>query len=315
MNYLVFGMGGVGASIFERLSRAGLHATGIARGASLTALHLNGLAVTRAGIDSFNIADANVASSDDYTGTTDVVFVCVKGYSLESVYPFLQRVCTRETVVIPLLNLYGTGERMAEQLNALMGADAPLCTCGCIYVSAELSGPGVLLEHGQICRIFFGMPDGDNPEHLQRIAAECTAGGCECLLSDDIRRDTLGKFTYVSPMGATAIIHASNAGDAQVEGRVRNTFANAIREVASIGETMGIRLQQDMVKRNLAILDTLDPIATTSMQRDLEAGRPSEYDGLIEEVIRMGLEYGVPTPTYLQARQAARERFGIVDSI
>lgn len=44
-----------------------------------------------------------------YQGRPEVVFVCVKGYSLEDTISFLQRVSDRRTVVIPLLNLYGTG--------------------------------------------------------------------------------------------------------------------------------------------------------------------------------------------------------------
>lgn len=49
---------------------------------------------------------------------------------------------------------------------------------------------------------------------------------------------------------------------------------------------------------DLEVLSTLAPEATTSMQRDVMAGKPSEIDGLVYEVVRLGKEYGVPVPEY-----------------
>ena len=61
---------------------------------------------------------------------------------------------------------------------------------------------------------------------------------------------------------------------------------------------MGVPFLIDIVTTNLQILDALNPTASTSMQRDIYAGKASEIDGLIYEVVRMGKQYGVPTPTY-----------------
>ena len=51
-----------------------------------------------------------------------------------------------------------------------------------------------------------------------------------------------------------------------------------------------------MYKRQ--IQDALAPDASTSLKRDLDAGKPSEVDGLIFQVVRLGRQYGVPTPRY-----------------
>jgi len=313
MEYAVFGMGGVGASVFERLTRAGRSVTGIARGEHLTAMRSQGLRIERLGLEPLLVKNPRVCIAEEYRTTPDVIFVCVKGYSLDSTYPLLHGTCTKRTVVIPLLNLYGTGGRMGARLHDEMGPLAPLCADGCIYVSAELAGPGVLLEHAPICRVLFGNPatrDGQD-DLLASIAADASVNGLDVLASSDIRRDAMEKFSYVSPMGATAIIHDSTAGDVQRGGAARDTFVAAIGEVIAIGRAMGIDFDHDLVTANLAITDALDPSATTSMQRDLTAGRASEYDGLITEVIHLGERHHVPTPTYLRAAQSAHERFGL----
>ena len=59
---------------------------------------------------------------------------------------------------------------------------------------------------------------------------------------------------------------------------------------------MGFPLGDDLAERNLAIQDALAPDASTSLKRDLDAGKPSEVDGLIFQVVRLGRQYGVPTP-------------------
>ena len=49
---------------------------------------------------------------------------------------------------------------------------------------------------------------------------------------------------------------------------------------------------------NLDILSDLPPETTTSMQRDVMAHKPSELEGLVFEVVRMGQKYHVPVPMY-----------------
>ena len=44
------------------------------------------------------------------------------------------------------------------------------------------------------------------------------------------------------------------------------------------------------------------------MQRDIDAGKPSEIDGLVYEVVRLGREYGVSLPEYEKIAEACRDR-------
>lgn len=57
---------------------------------------------------------------------------------------FFLKKAGKETVVIPILNIYGTGGRLQKKLPELTVSD------GCIYVSANILEPGVILQHGEI---------------------------------------------------------------------------------------------------------------------------------------------------------------------
>ena len=65
-----------------------------------------------------------------------------------------------------------------------------------------------------------------------------------------------------------------------------------------LAKAMGIPFEQDYVAINLDILSDLPPETTTSMQRDVMAHKPSELEGLVFEVVRMGQKYHVPVPMY-----------------
>lgn len=56
------------------------------------------------------------------------------------------------------------------------------------------------------------------------------------------------------------------------------------------------RIADDFVEKNLTFLAGQDPASTTSFQRDILAGRPSEYAAQVGAVPRLGDEVGVDTP-------------------
>ena len=74
-----------------------------------------------------------------------------------------------------------------------------------------------------------------------------------------------------------------------------------------LSESMGITFDEDMVERNLRILDNLAPDASTSMQRDIEKGKPSEIDGLIHSVARVSKEKNLGLATYKMISECKKE--------
>ena len=67
-------------------------------------------------LGTFTVKEVKGVEAGDYDEIPDVVFVCVKGYSIGEITPFLQKHCGKKTIVIPILNIYGTGSRLQEVL-------------------------------------------------------------------------------------------------------------------------------------------------------------------------------------------------------
>lgn len=313
MKYAIIGAGGTGGILGFYMTKADRDVTLIARGRHLAAMQEKGLAVEKMWDGTTEIIPVKAMDMEHYDEQPDVVLVCVKGYSLEDTIPFIQRVAKPSTIVIPVLNIYGTGAKMQEQLPKLLVTD------GCIYVSANIKEPGVLIQHGRILRVVYGFRNMSTQkvnikraheemlDALKNIKKDFDDSGIDGVLSENIQRDALEKFSYVSPIGAAGLYYHATAADFQREGKQREAFKTMIREIAALAEAMGVPFERDMVEVNLKILSSLAPEATTSMQRDVMEGKDSEIDGLVYEVVRMGERYHVPVPMYAKVAEKLRE--------
>lgn len=303
MKYAIIGAGGTGGCLGFFLKKAGKDVTLIARGKHLEAIRKNGLTIQKLWDESRETLPVKACTAEEYKEIPDVILVCVKGYSMDETVPTIKKIAGKETVVIPILNIYGTGGRLQKKLPELTVTD------GCIYVSANIMEPGVILQHGKILRVVFGArkPE-EETEKMREVAKDMVTDDLEVILSENIRRDAMVKFSYVSPIGAAGLYCNAVAADFQREGEQREMFKALIREIVALSHAMGIEFEEDLVERNLKILASLSPEATTSMQRDVIEGKRSEMDGLVYEVVRMGREYKVSMPQYEKAAACFREQ-------
>ena len=314
MKYIIIGAGGTGGILGFYMTKAGKDVTLIARNAHLEAMQKQGLSVEKMWTNETETIPVGAESMESYEAKgekADVILVCVKKYSLDSCIPFIQNISHKNTIVVPILNVYGTGAYLQEKLPELLVTD------GCIYVSANIKQAGVLLQHGEILRVFFGVREKEdlkklngqlNGEYkaerlLKKIAQDFKDSGIDGILSDNIKRDALTKFSYVSPIGTAGLYLHAVAGDFQREGEARELFKTLIREIVTLANAMGITFEEDLVERNLKILSNLPEEATTSMQRDVMEGKQSEIDGLVYEVVRMAEKYGAEVPAYRRAAE------------
>ncbi len=329
MKYMIVGAGGTGGVLGFNLTESGKDVTLIARGEHLAKMQEKGLTLHRqwchtrktipvkaCDMESYEISikthckeqtEENIVE-DKTEDAPDVIFVCVKGYSLDSVVPFLRNVAGPDTIILPILNIFGTGGKLQPQIPDSLVLD------GCIYVSATIREPGELAQNGEILRVVFGTR-GDAPVSekqeamLQQLEKDLNDSNIRGLRSHHIETACLKKFSYVSPAGAAGLFYQAKAGDFQQEGPQREMLIALIREISNLADAMGYGFDDDYVKINLDIMSKLDPKADTSMQRDVAAGRQSEIDGLVYEVVRLGEKYQVALPTYQAVAERLKKKY------
>jgi 2-dehydropantoate 2-reductase len=97
----------------------------------------------------------------------------------------------------------------------------------------------------------------------------------------------------------------------------RALLVAGMREIAAVARAQGAQLPPEASERTLALLDATTPTGTSSLQRDIAAGKPSELDAWTGAVVRLGAKHGVPTPLHsflyaalLPLEQRARGEIG-----
>lgn len=293
MNYLIAGTGGVGGSIAAFLALAGKDVTCIARGEHLTAIRQNGLKL-HSDLKGEHTLHIPACTAEEYQGKADVIFVCVKGYSVDSITDLIRRAAKPDTVVIPILNVYGTGPRIQRLVPGVTVLD------GCIYIVGFVSGKGEITQMGKIFRLVYGAHKGTevSRDTLLAVKRDLEESGIKADLSDDINRDTFVKWSFISAMAVTGAYYDVPMGEVQKPGEIRDTFIGLSRESNELGRRLGIDLPTDLVEYNLKVIDKLDPHSTASMQKDLARGHESEVQGLLFDLIDAAEAHGVNIPTY-----------------
>ena len=298
MKYLIAGTGGVGGCIAGFLALAGKDVTCIARGEHLSALRQHGLRL-HSDLKGEHTLHIPACTAEEYEGKADVIFVCVKGYSVNSITDLIRRAATPETVVIPILNVYGTGPRIQRLVPGVTVLD------GCIYIVGFVSGKGEITQMGKIFRLVYGVHKGTivSRETLEAVQRDLQESGIKAEISDDINRDTFVKWSFISAMAVTGAYYDVPMGEVQKPGKVRDTFIGLSRESAELGRKLGIDIPADLVEYNLKVIDKLDPQSTASMQKDMARGHESEVQGLLFDLIESAEAHGVDIPTYRMVAQ------------
>ena len=301
LKYLIAGTGGVGGSIAAFLALAGKDVTCIARGEHLAAIRENGLQLhsdlkgeyaLRVPAYTAEEYTALVSTSADYKA--DVIFVCVKGYSVDSITELIKSAAHEHTVVIPILNVYGTGPRIQRLVPGVT------VLAGCIYIVGVVSGRGEIALMGKIFRLVYGAHRSTivSRETLEAVQRDLQESGIKADISDDIDRDTFVKWSFISAMAVTGAYYDVPMGEVQKPGEVRNTFIGLSQESAALGRKLGIAFKEDIVEYNLKVIDKLAPESTASMQKDMAKGHQSEVQGLLFDMITAAEEQGIEVPTY-----------------
>ncbi|NCA78940.1 MAG: 2-dehydropantoate 2-reductase [Sphingobacteriia bacterium] len=297
-NYLIVGAGGVGGSIAGFLALAGNDVTCIARGEHLAQIRKNGLHL-KSDMKGEHYIKLKAFSAEEYNDKADVIFVCVKGYSIDSIGEVLKKAAKPNTLVIPILNVYGTGPRIQKLVPEMTVLD------GCIYIVGFVSAPGEITQMGQVFRLIFGARPNQNvdAERLNKISKSLENAEIHNIISDHINRDTFVKWSFISAMACTGAYHNCTMEPIQRPGKERDTFIGLISESKRIGEKIGIPMPADTVEKGLAVIDHLDPKSTASMQKDIARGHESEIKGQLFDIIDLGRKEGVKIPTYDMVEQ------------
>jgi 2-dehydropantoate 2-reductase len=303
MRVAIYGAGGVGAYFGARLAEAGADVAVIARGAHLDAIRADGLRVDSV-LGDMRLEPIIASASTADVGPVDVVLLGVKTWQVPEAMQSLGPVVGPETLVVPLQNGVETVDELAETLGERYVAGG-VCGGFCFIVA-----PGHVKHIGGVTFIKFGELDGRKSARVEALHAAFLRAHVDAAVPDDIRVALWEKFLLVVPFGGLGAVTRAPIGVLLTQAGTRELLSRGMREIEAIARARGIVLPEGCVARTLAILDGVNPSGTSSLQRDIAAGKRSELDEWTGAVVRLGARAGVPTPLhdFLYATLLPQER-------
>ncbi len=281
------GVGGVGGYFGGRLAHSGVDVTFIARGATLEALRTRGLRVESINGD-FTLERVN--ATDTPSEIVDAILVCVKAWQIPDAVARVQPMIGPETMVVPLEN----GIDAPDVLAPIVGREQVLGgLCGIVSFIVE---PGHIRHTAAEPFVMFGELDNRSSERGQRLCDAFRAAGVKADVPPDILHSMWTKFLFIAPMSAIGALTRVPIGEWRTMPELRAIAEESLREMIALAKARGVDPGDDALQRTMDRYDNLAAASTSSLQRDVMEGKPSELDAQIGAVVRLANESGVAAP-------------------
>ncbi|NYI45033.1 2-dehydropantoate 2-reductase [Nocardioides aromaticivorans] len=298
MKYLIVGAGAMGSALSAFLAKAGKDVTLVARGDNLAAVRENGLRVRLPDGNSW-VQPVPAVAESEYTDVPDVVVVCVKAYSLDSVVPLLDRISGPDTMILPIINGLNVGDR----IEGAMRSSAQIAE-GVAYVAVQLTGAGEVTQKLDLFRFVLGARNGhEAPSHVGMVASDLRDAGMTVEVSSNMLRDALRKFVRVSTLSAAEVLYDAHAGGVRENPESMAYLMELAGELLAIAEAAGIPLDGDPAGELRTAVNEVHPEYTTSLMLDHENGRRAEFESQFFDVVELGRSLGLPMDAYARVSQ------------
>jgi 2-dehydropantoate 2-reductase len=289
MKIAVIGAGGVGGYFGGRLAHAGIDTTFIARGATLDALRTRGLRVDSINGD-FTVAHPHVTDDPGTVGEVDAVLLAVKAWQIPEAAESAKPMLGANTIVVPLEN----GIDAPEVLASILGPEH--VAGGLCAIVSLIVAPGHIRHAAFDPVIMFGELDNRRTERTERLQQAFAKANVTAEIPQDIHRSMWTKFLFIATMSGIGALTRVPIGVWRAVPEIRAIVTDSLREVVVLANARGIDLGPDAVEKTWQRYDALAPASTSSLQRDVMGGKPSELDAQLGAIVRLAKDAGVPVP-------------------
>ncbi len=291
MRIAIYGVGGAGGYFGAQLARAGEEVIFIARGPHLDAIRENGLCLTTA-LGEMLVQPHFATDDQAEAGIVDVVILGVKANQVTDAAKAIAPMMGGDSFVVPLQN----GIEASAQLSSILGeANVVSGLCGTV---SWVTAPGHIQSLGDTNFIRFGELDNRRSVRTQKLVDTFDRAGVRAEIPPNIHKAVWEKFLFVVSVGGVAATKRQPIGVIRAEKESRRMLELCMREIYNLARARNVPLEESVIERTLRFVESLPPEGTTSLQRDLEEGRPSELEAWNGAVVRLAREAAVDVPVH-----------------
>ncbi|OOM10394.1 ketopantoate reductase family protein [Clostridium saccharobutylicum] len=289
----VVGLGGVGGYIGCMFAKHFDNVYFLARGKRLESIRENGLKLYSAAHGKMTVHPKMASDNAEEIGVMDYIFICVKQFSLEQVCAQISPMIDEHTIIIPLINGVGVSDKIRGLIDKGCVIDS------LIYIVSGADEEFAIHHDSSYCNIHIGY--GMNSEFDNSILSEVQkmlqSVGITCIIENDIQAAIWKK--YILNCGYNIITAYYNATTSDI--RKNEVAVKQLKllyeEACSVARKLNVNIDDNLEEVHLNhMLYKQSDSSTSSLKRDIEAGRKNELDVFSGKLIELALSCNVKVP-------------------
>lgn len=293
----VVGIGGVGGYMGALLADTYPHVSFVARGGRKSSIENNGLILHSDYRGERIVRPERVVESASELEPQDYIFICVKNYSLEEICRTLDGCTTPDTVIIPVMNGADPGDRTRRLLGRGTVVEA------LIYIVAFANADYSVTQQDQFANLYVGIADADPREKAaaEDVSALLNGAGIDCEASPDIQAEIWKKYILNCAYNVLTARYDNTIGQLRSDPVKSKEYEALVNEAFGVAQAKGIHVTAahcDAIIHRFRY--ELADNATSSLQRDVNAGRPTELETFSGYIVREANRLGLPVPVSRQ---------------
>ena len=234
-------------------------------------------------------------------GIQDVIFLCVKNYSLAEALCALLPCIGNSTIVVPVMN----GLDHAERARALMPKGQVVNSV--IYITSAYDSDFSIRHTSPYARLYVDSADPAAARAVCRLLHH--DGIMECTVPADMAWELWKKFIVNCAYNTITAFYACTTQGILAYPERREEFFALLSESCAVAAACGIavapslarEIYDDMLYRRRAD-------ATSSMARDVLSGKKTEYETFSGTLTALAKRHNVPVPVTERFHAALKER-------
>lgn len=235
------------------------------------------------------VLDFNYILPNDTSFKADLIIIATKFDGLNDVIKNIKNFVYDDTVILSLLN----GVTSEKIIAKTYGREKLLYS---YFIGHSAIRDGRNITHDDVNTIVYGSENSNDFENVERIQDFFEQAGINYLIPDDIIHSLWLKYMLNVSANQTTAILRMNFGEMLENDKCMDFAINVMKEVQAIAKAEGVCNTESMINETIAHLHTMIPEGKTSMLQDVEAGRKTEVEMFAGTVIKLGKEFGIPTP-------------------
>ena len=288
----VVGIGGVGGYLAAMLGRVCPHLTLAARGARGESIRENGLTLHSDYKGEIVVRPERVVTVDEL-GEQDYIFVCVKNYSLEEVCADIAHAVTEDTVIVPVMNGVDPGERIRSIMKRGTVVDS------LIYIVAFANEDYSVTQQDNYAYMRIGIKNADSiqQEKVEEVSAILSAADIDHKATREIETEIWRKYILNCAYNVASAYYDNTIGQLRDDPLKAKEYEALVQEAYQVALLKGVEVKQEHIDAIIhRFYYELADESTSSLQRDIRAGKTTEVDTFSGYIVREGRRLGVDMP-------------------